>query len=86
MIDTGAMDRLLSAGNLFDYQGDPVADARQARRMLDTFERVNTTISDPEKAKRPLSEVMAESVRVNREALSEALRRQGKGTRVDTLV
>jgi hypothetical protein len=54
--------------------------------MLDTFERVNTTISDPEKAKRPLSEVMAESVRVNREALSEALRRQGKGTRVDTLV
>jgi hypothetical protein len=81
------IDRLLGMGNIQKYDGDPIADARKARRQLDEFNQVNRIIADPEKARPSLSQILNETYTLNKQIINEALgAAPPKGGRIHTVV
>ena len=81
------IDRLLRTDNIFNYQGDLLSDARRARKAIDTFNRVNDIIQNPEKARPTMSQLLNESYQVNFDLLSHSLNQtSSKGLHINKLV
>ena len=76
-METGAINRLLRADNIFRYDGDPVADAKAARETIDTFNRVNDIIRTPANIRRSTADILHESYTANLKILTHGLSQKG---------